>query len=699
MSCLTIEHDDFKLRFECVSLSGILNRAQLNIDATFLNSVYTASSEVKLSYNDSKLKLVNETQPAFFFDNADYAVWVDFTIAPDECKVSTMRINEQEQFSYHREKGILSGFLNFGNDIGKSEFSIRYNVAGELKTFRFGFDVLSSKLNYHKHWKSIITDIESEYRMLSLDFLRRTYHSFRHDSHGETPEIIWWNLFKQEQNTFIKACRFILERPRRRIFPATEHLKAIHLKHLTPQLENELTEHKYNESHRYRCEKKVFSHDTPENRFLKHALFSITCKHGELSKRILTNYSNLSAIAVEEIKEIGKTLNALCSHQFFRTVGAFKTMHQESLVLQRASGYAAIARVYAILRATYALKEGIYRLETKDIATLYEIWCFIELKNTVQKLYGEEVNIEHVNRQELSGHFAYNLKCGEKSRIVFKGKDGIELATLSSNNRINNATCATDYNIVAPSGVTQKPDIILQLTKPLGVDDTFKLTYLFDAKYRIADKTESGVDTPPDDAINQMHRYRDAIYYSSQKDSQRLHKEVIGGYILFPGTGEPLKIQQSYFYKSIEQVNIGAFPLRPHDAENRTLLENFISGLMSKDIRTLLKKTIPQKGMALKMADTLDESVFLRDAPVKFIQDSAVKESVYPIVVEKCSSPELIEWIPLSLSDRPVRLLKVEGYLGSFTWEYICNKYPAFNRVTDVYDGKLLHLWKVKEVK
>ena len=31
------------------------------------------------------------------------------------------------------------------------------------------------------------------------------------------------------------------------------------------------------------------------------------------------------------------------------------------------------------------------------------------------------------------------------------------------------------------------------------------MTYLFDAKYRIDGKV-NGVDTPPEDAINQMHR-------------------------------------------------------------------------------------------------------------------------------------------------------------------------------------------------
>ena len=72
-----------------------------------------------------------------------------------------------------------------------------------------------------------------------------------------------------------------------------------------------------------------------------------------------------------------------------------------------------------------------------------------------------------------------------------------------------------------------------------------------------------------------MHRYRDAIYYKDHTSAE-LKKEVIGGYILFPGGGEKVDVEVSKFYKTIDEVNIGAFPLRPKDAENRDLLVKFI---------------------------------------------------------------------------------------------------------------------------
>jgi hypothetical protein len=141
--------------------------------------------------------------------------------------------------------------------------------------------------------------------------------------------------------------------------------------------------------------------------------------------------------------------------------------------------------------------------------------------------------------------------------------------------------------------VPQKPDIVLQLTKD-DLQEGMKLTYLFDAKYRL-EKTADG-DVPPDDAINQMHRYRDAIYYNSRHQDEKIKKEVIGGYILFPGQMD----NASRFRKSIDEVNIGAFPMRPGDNQHE-LLADFIEELLNKHAVEIVEQVIPQKGTTLEV--------------------------------------------------------------------------------------------------
>lgn len=509
--------------------------------------------------------------------------------------------SENEKFTFRRQ--ILAGFLNYGNEVGRSEIQLIYQVGAETRSFVFSFEVLSTKLNYHEHWKAIIEDIEQEYRMLSLDYMRRTFHGFSPDASGETPEIIWWSVFANEQKKFIKACKNIIDRPRHRLHGKETYKRADKLTFVPSCIENELAEHRADCSHLYRVEERVWTNDTKENRFLKFALGQITDRYEILKKRIEA-IKNASDVMKEDMQATLATLKHLQRNPFFRTVGNYKGMNQESLVLQKATGYSQIYRTWSLLHRSYSLNDGIYRLQTKDIATLYEIWCFIEVSHIVkEKLHLSDEDIDHRNRMEMNGLFTWDLGKGEHSRILFK-KDDIELAELvynpKSTERENLSAGIKDWTVPT---VPQKPDIVLQLTKN-DLQEGMKMTYLFDAKYRIDGKDKNGVDVPPEDAINQMHRYRDAIYYKDYQ-SDALKKEVIGGYILFPGDGEPAVVAESKFRKTIDEVNIGAFPLRPKDTHNRQLLERFIEELILTKSYETISKVIPQKGALLQVPNRL----------------------------------------------------------------------------------------------
>lgn len=596
MDLLRIEHQDFSMSIECGKFDAIWGKAVRNVGEDNLTSTYTWSdgvlSVVRMN-EDGSIQTIDcgEVAPAVFFDNVDYPIWVEFGNHVRSARFASILQNDNENFSYR--KGILAGFINYGNDIGKSEILIDYNVGTELRHFRFGFDVLSTKLNYHEHWRKILEDIENEYRMLSLDFLKRTFHGFSPSINGETPDLIWWSVFSGEQRKFVSAVKNIIERPRHRLRGVETYLRADKLARIPMSIENELAEHRKEPAHLYRVEQQIQSNDTQENRFLKYALGQITAKYDFLKKRIEALEGTADSF-IAEMQAMLDTLKHLQRNPFFRTVGRFKGMNQESLVLQKASGYSQVYRTWNLLRRAYSLNDGIYRLQSKDIATLYEIWCFIEVSHIVrEQLHLNEEDLDHCNRMEMNGLFTWELGKGEHSRILFK-KDNVELAELVYNPKStekDNSSLGMKNLVVRT--VPQKPDIVLQLTKN-DLQEGMKMTYLFDAKYRISDKL-NGVDTPPDDAINQMHRYRDAIYYK-EHNVNSLKKEVIGGYILFPGDGEPADVEVSKFYKSISEVNIGAFPLRPKDQRNRQLLEKFIGQLIDMKSKETIANVIPQKG-------------------------------------------------------------------------------------------------------
>ena len=600
MDLLTIKHTDLILYIGCDKYDAVYGKAKCNIQEENLTSRYTWSEGVEsVCINGTDEITLNHPSKAIFFDNTDYSVWVDFKNDVIDAKLLSSRNDDCEHFKYRH--GVLSGFLNYGNDIGLSEICFEYKLKdGTSKKFSFGFEVLSSKLDYHSHWKKIISDIEEEYRMLSLDYLRRTCHSFS-EGKGESFDLIWWNVFQSVQEKFILACKNIIERPRHRLRAHQVYKRADKIRRFSPQLEQEYAEHRFESGRLYCVQEQENSNNTLENRFLKHSLHFIAKKFDDLFQRV-KHFNLLSENQRSNFERQGRVLNHLIKNPFFRTVGNFEGLRQESLVLQNDTNYSNIYRTSILLRKSFSLNEGMYRMETKDIATLYEIWCFIQVSHIVKKLMGEDVKILHPNRMELCGSFVYELGKGEHSRILFE-KNNVQLAELIYNpkndkNTFRDEDSLSIQNLVSPT-VPQKPDIVLQLTKN-DIDKGMKMTYLFDAKYRIAGR-EYGADVPPDDAINQMHRYRDAIYYK-QKDN-KLRKEVIGGYILFPGAGEKTKVELSKYYKSISEVNIGAFPLRPDNDESTDLLVKFIDGLLKKQASSIVREVIPQKGTELTIHD------------------------------------------------------------------------------------------------
>ena len=603
MELLTIEHKDFTMIVECTKFDGIWNKAKSNVGEDKLYSTYSWSDgvvSVKRTLDaDHEIDIEQGVPaPATFFDNADYPIWIEFKDYVKDAQFGSILQNDNDRFSFRRH--ILAGFINYKNEIGRSEIQIIYKVDKETRTFRFGFEVLSTKLDYHEHWRAIVEDIEREYRMLSLDYMRRTFHGFSPDQNGEHPDIVWWSVFEGEQQKFIKACKSIIDRPRHRLHGEEVYLRADKLKQTPHNIENRLAEHRKEPAYLYRVEQHILSNDTQENRFLKFALHQISKRYEDLRQRIEA-VKTASGTMKSAMLATSETLKRLQHHPFFRTIGRFKGISQESMVLQKATGYSQVYRTWNLLRRAYSLNDGLYRLQTKDIATLYEIWCFIEVSHIVKaQLHLDDEDVEHRNRMEMNGIFSWELGKGEHSRILFR-KDGVELAELVYNPK--NADKENDNvgmkDLVVPT-VPQKPDIVLQLTKN-DLQQGMKMTYLFDAKYRIEGK-DKGVDVPPEDAINQMHRYRDAIYYKDY-DANALKKEVIGGYILFPGDGEPNDVAVSKFYKTIKEVNIGAFPLRPKDVENRKLLENFIDELIHTKSYETITHVIPQKGAYVEVGN------------------------------------------------------------------------------------------------
>ncbi len=620
MALIRIEHDDFDLQISCGNYAAVWRTAAANVPVASLWAEYRCSVGATPQFSESDGGGAFEPlgRRAFFFDNTDYGVFLQ-TKNGAETPRSTFRSKAMDARLQRFGRNVLTGTLNFGNDIGKFDMAFAYRKDGEVRTFCFTVEILSVKLDYHRDWATLVREIEAEHQTLALDFLKETYHSFdvvnKRVPKDQTADMIWWSLFKTFQTQFVAACRLILNRPRRRWRRQGEALRIDQMRTLSCGQENEFAEFRRDGSHRYWSARTVDDKDTPENRFLKMAVFGIEARHAALA-RFLLGQTGVSDAAKDEIRALCAMLKAIRRDPFFRGIGRFQGLRQESLVLQRASGYSAVYRIWMVLKRMYALGGDRMRLETKDVATLYEMWCFIRVKNAVAEL----ANVGEKAKVRLKD-YVYRLFTGEESRVVFSDASGLELAEVGYNPSARAAlcdgmvdTCAPTTGI-APGGTSaERPDIVLRLTKTFGGDAHYKVTYLFDAKYRIqgrySDGVAAGVDYPPQDAIDQMHRYRDAIYYCGGKRDEDgadepLKREIVGGYVLFPGAGAKAAVAAAPFMRTREEVNIGAFPLRPGDDANNEILRDFLDALLNRRAWARhVEGAIAQKGMVqIRAAD------------------------------------------------------------------------------------------------
>lgn len=98
------------------------------------------------------------------------------------------------------------------------------------------------------------------------------------------------------------------------------------------------------------------------------------------------------------------------------------------------------------------------------------------------------------------------------------------------------------------------------------------IRWIFDAKYRIEQERDwdnienpGEIDLVPIDAINQMHRYRDALIHIHEAGDGEKEKSrpIFGAFVLYPAwVNESANINP--YQDAIDQISIGAFPLLPN---------------------------------------------------------------------------------------------------------------------------------------
>ena len=605
-----IRNNDVRIRFSCDRTIDRIRKAMENLsvergDEKLMAEFVTSQADASFVFNGHESNDKQLTHEALFFENTQYPVLIQGENGVSEMSLMFSNVTKDSQLSI--DGNLLFGAVGFGNQVGKTDISLNYKKDGRTKSLRFTTEVLSYKMDYRTDMKWIIRDIEQEYSMLSFAFMRETYINFRTSS-GESSDLIWWQIFQSCFNDITKACRQIINSPKRKLHDRVCYERQERLRWVERELENEYYEFKDDPHHLYRTHELCHNNDTIENRFLKFVIGQALQRFNIVSQHI-RNAVAKSKIMESRLDEMGDELQRLVSNPFFRNIGVFKGFSQDSLVMKKSINYRTIYQKWIELLCGYELEEGVNKLETKDIAMLYEIWCFLKVKNIVSDLLGEKAVAQYKGKK-MTPQFIRDLNWGTHSEVIFlRTEDNVELASVMYNAPVKEDDSKVSSAIKGTKTFTtqQRPDIVLRLTKQ---QKGIQYTFLFDAKYRISDSHPDDMDIPPSDAIDQMHRYRDAIYYI-EPANQKPKREIIGGYVLFPGNYTREEFEKSHYYESIKAIGIGAFPLKPSDGiivdpnnSELALREQIAEWLKRSRMKTYLYKNVaPQHGLEYQNPD------------------------------------------------------------------------------------------------
>lgn len=313
--------------------------------------------------------------------------------------------------------------------------------------------------------------------------------------------------------------------------------------------------------------------DTPENRFVKHALseFRDFCS----SIRVRLNKANSrSSRAYKEAVNLEEQLTGILNRDFFRGLSPPETLPLNSPVLQRKEGYRDVLRIWLLFdlaaRLVWKGGEDVYHAGKRDVALLYEYWLFFVLTDLIGDVFSLKPDIDGLF-EETSNGLGIKLKSGKQTIISGKYVNPIrDLAVEFSYNKTFSGN--SDYPDGGSWTKSMRPDYSLSFW-PSDIDrrtaehQELIVHIHFDAKYRVKDISEilgdedMDIDQEKDEERRGTYKRADLLKMHAYKDAIR---RTAGAYVLYPGKGKEELLRG--FHEIIP--GLGAFTIRPSREDN-----------------------------------------------------------------------------------------------------------------------------------
>ncbi len=333
--------------------------------------------------------------------------------------------------------------------------------------------------------------------------------------------------------------------------------------------------------------------DTPENRFVKHALSTFLLDIAQVRAALQRRRDQQLADGtiptrdVQEATACEAWLEEILQHSIFAEISAPDLVALNSPLLRRKHGYREIYRAWLVFdlaaKLTWKGGDDVYGAGKKDIATLYEYWIFFEMLSVFQQVFATDSKIQNPIEATDDG---LGLKLKSGSRFDVNGSTsefGRELNATFSYNRTFGGPAQHDQP--GSYSLSMRPDCTISIwpAKYGSADDAEKkgsIVHLhFDAKYRIDRIAElfpkvEDLAAEKSDERRGIYRRADLLKMHAYKDAVR---RTGGAYILYPG------LEGNTFRGYHELLpGLGAFGIRPDQESGIQHVRAFLTDVLKQ---------------------------------------------------------------------------------------------------------------------
>ncbi len=514
-----------------------------------------------------------------------YSVRDDVQLAPPFRLLINDRLIKESTHRVREGIHLLAGRFSIEDAVGTT--LLRILDAKDQQVFGLETEVYPQKMDFASDYQAMLADISSIIHSLTYDVLKDTYRHTRAKVAGHSTEQEWHAILEALFDQLLKNLQVITRQPKHeirsedRVLPVNKVQRASkrnldwlrkNARFAGPGAKG-ITLNADRVATHALAYRKYVTYDTYENRFVAWAIGQILDRLRKY-KRSLLEMKGIEAHSelLKRLTGFQGRLQAILHGSPFDEVGAFEQRAHFSTSLTRGAGYRDFLVIHLLLtRGLEIWDNDVFRVGQKNISTLYEYWCFLKLVQLLKEQMGNGCDLRDLIKIS-AGKIHVELRKGNSSSVRFKNESTGDKATLFYNKKFTReAGRVYTYD--------QIPDIALQFEKA-GFKQPF--WQVFDAKYRFDEKVRDSGTTydAPQDAIGQLHRYRDAILHTlPEQGTYRKAVKNLGGAILYPYPLSEEQFKSSAFFDSIGSVNIGALPFLPSK-----------TGLVAEYTRSILSK-------------------------------------------------------------------------------------------------------------